>query len=585
MIMYQRRIYEYFPSDRNRKAALSGLSFLDLPYGVRRSIYVLAGLVRRCTIDFNYQGINKDEYRWRCGRRCRLSPSETKISSDLSIGHRCEYDAHGFIGAYVGANDEGIECICAPLPYQLFYVSRAVSDEVLSILYSENRFQICWQKPQGLSALLHLSAKTLGSLTSLVIRLNDCSWKDGICCHVCSRGGGLGQLYHLDYCKVLAKVSREDKSIMEEWRRVGNRINAHIQRNRLELCFICDTANIETAKQAMQPFMEMPPLRECAIRLGLEPEQELQHLAETTVRRVTGRLTERLDTVFPFSDLPGEIQQQILSHTDLIAPRDIGCGPHSREIPHPCCERCTEHLPIDFCPIRHAAFASKCSCWKMPKPIFEVSRTVREMAIRIFYSRNEFTVPAHAPSYAFENEGSAHRVTLEFLEPLLPNALKHIRYLRFYFPRLGSNYLSPGETATSDWLSTVDFLARNTDLSRLSLVIDMSIERYSNYYAYRMPGQVAEHERAMRVAYQRVLEPGQVAEHERAMWVAYQRVLEPMVRLSRLKNLYVYLSSRFNDSGLCVRDQREQILEKRVMGDDYDSLSCGKTARTFQRDS
>ena len=41
----------------------SGTSFLDLPYPLRRRIYLLTGLVRFCPINFNQEGLNLYKYR------------------------------------------------------------------------------------------------------------------------------------------------------------------------------------------------------------------------------------------------------------------------------------------------------------------------------------------------------------------------------------------------------------------------------------------------------------------------------------------------------------------------------------------
>ena len=259
----------------------------------------------------------------------------------------------------------------------------------------------------------------------------------------------------------------------------------------------------------------MPTVKECAIRLGVEPEHELQRLAQTMVHRATGRLSVRLNAIFRFTNLPEEMQQQVLGHTDLVAPYDLVCGPHSGFCSHKCCERCTENESTDCCYVLYAAFASKCICWKLPKALFRVSRFVRESATRIFYSRNNFIVPTYKPSFSFRNESPAHLRSLQFLMSLPPNAWKHLRYIQWTFPRLCSNYLLSGETASLDWLSTNNFMVRNLDLPKLTLVIDMSEEHYSNDYAY--------------------LTPDAVAERERGMWTAYQRTFEPVVRLNRLK--------------------------------------------------
>jgi hypothetical protein len=88
---------------------------------------------------------------------------------------KCFYRGNRFLTIVDGIEQDGLDCVCGPIPYRLLYVSRAIPHEVSSILYSENRFRICRPNPGGPIPLENLGSNALASLTSLSIRLNSCS--------------------------------------------------------------------------------------------------------------------------------------------------------------------------------------------------------------------------------------------------------------------------------------------------------------------------------------------------------------------------------------------------------------------------
>lgn len=63
---------------------------------------------------------------------------------------------------------------------------------------------------------------------------------------------------------------------------------------------------------------------------------------------------------------------------------------------------------------------------------------------------------------------------------------------------------------------------------------------------------------------------------EAAMWGVYQRLTEPMIALKGLQDLFIHLAWPLDYRKDDHRDQQERILERRVMGEHYDSASRGK---------
>lgn len=63
---------------------------------------------------------------------------------------------------------------CRPMATQLYYVSRAISEGVRSILYSRNFFRCYRGASAGLARLLYLTPVGIRSLHQLSIRLGRC---------------------------------------------------------------------------------------------------------------------------------------------------------------------------------------------------------------------------------------------------------------------------------------------------------------------------------------------------------------------------------------------------------------------------
>ena len=86
----------------------------------------------------------------------------TFINTAASIPWKnaCFYKVRKFYGRDFG-KDFIYSCSCTPLPISLLYVSRIISDEVSSILYSQNKFTISQSDSWGLQPLRNLSSKAL----------------------------------------------------------------------------------------------------------------------------------------------------------------------------------------------------------------------------------------------------------------------------------------------------------------------------------------------------------------------------------------------------------------------------------------
>ncbi|KAK7227043.1 hypothetical protein V2G26_015046 [Clonostachys chloroleuca] len=128
----------------------SSLSFLSLPYHVRKRIYFFADLVRECPITI-------------------LPPAPETVSSTASFPSGFPPPPPGFtppitIGPNLGAEcrfrmlqrgqDRSVyasylECICPEIPRQLLYVSKALYTEISETIYDAKHaaHQSTWPTP------------------------------------------------------------------------------------------------------------------------------------------------------------------------------------------------------------------------------------------------------------------------------------------------------------------------------------------------------------------------------------------------------------------------------------------------------
>jgi hypothetical protein len=538
--MGQRRLYEYFNYHSRPCPPPSGTSFLDLPPNIRRHIYDEAGLVSGCLINLLRRKTDRDR-----------DPLEESSGSETSSR-----------SAEVGDDDQ-FDWEGCPLWYNLLQTSRDIYTEVSSIIYSENRFMIHRRDGYDLRPLQNLSAKCLASLTCLIIWINvsSCDIREQ-----CRRVTLHEACYSCKHEKPLGKSSCADKSIISEWRRTASRLAAYIQPSRLELYFACDTQDYETAKQVAEPILQMPTLKDCAIRLGREPNDDLQHLAEEVVLRVTGVSKICFCPQFRFMDLPKELQFRILEFSDLITPYEVEWWPRKGLHMARAIRNHTDYWEGCYLSGYHSAFSSKYRCWSPPSALFLVCWEMRRDAMEVFYSTNHFAILPRGGCYEPVEESPDRVETSLFLSQVPSYAMPYLRSIEIVFPLFEKDYLRSDEPGYQDWLNAIDYIARNANIPKLSITIYMSDVHKNTPVPFRW---------------------GLNREQKLTIMKMYGRTLRPLARLAGLRDLFVHLICPMDRQLWPASDQvsefraretrkMERKFEQLVMGDDYDSISRGK---------
>ncbi|EEP79797.1 predicted protein [Uncinocarpus reesii 1704] len=262
---------------------------LRLPYAIRRRIYTLAGLILPSAVHITLYSSHIP------GSPTAWSARDQKFK-DIPGNHP------------------------VTIPNQLFYVSRAISNEAIKVFYSENIVGL--DDYRGLLTLQRLSPLALRSLSSLRISVlpRRCPSfpatisEEDLCtrqhsCKLVDKNG-----FHVNenaLCEVL---------VAQEWERCCTVLASHVQPGRLKISLELPVSTLALGPTIVHQISRLPTLKQCSATLTYTRDRKLQRLLEATILRVTGQVKS---CTFPFNDLPAELQLKVLSHTDLSAPGSL----------------------------------------------------------------------------------------------------------------------------------------------------------------------------------------------------------------------------------------------------------------------
>ncbi|PSS10877.1 hypothetical protein M430DRAFT_180225 [Amorphotheca resinae ATCC 22711] len=466
------------------------ISFLDLPLQARLKIYSYSGWLRPCPIEL-----------------VTLEPYHGAPSSRQAVHTECLYIQRK-TGCHISIDRERPDCVCAKLPTQLLFVSRAIHAETFSIFYGQNKFVLRAQVADDLTPLRELSIHALSAMTSLLIRLkcwpcprgHEESRPDGLFCLTCGTPTLLGTA-------ALSSTDQTGRDLVREWGTLCRYLSSAISPGQLRFTFICDVEDLDTGRQVIEPLLGLPTLKQCNIRLGRQRNYQLSALAQETSLRMMGLLGPKLDP-FPFGRLPRELRLYILGFTHLgrrgyradgdnhlrIQGSKLACqtdGPLRKS----CCRQCTETLIDCCCPNRRASYSRDCDCRLFPFELALVNRQFHQDAMEVLFSQNCFDF--------FQDPEE----TISFLSRLPKGALSYIRRVQFQISEDEVVHWDEWDYSRK-WDRLITFVKDNLELSRLSIVIiletwDLGLFRESeqNRFIYDVYCQVTRTSRMIRGVY------------------------------------------------------------------------------------
>ena len=319
-----------------------------------------------------------------------------------------------------------------------------------------------------------------------------------------------------------------------DWRRFCNHMGKLITLSQLTFSLICGVDSQSEAESIGEAFQMFPTLKGCSILFTKNrkaiPALELGQVAKKWAVRSSCQVLPRGESGSPskLNALPMEIKRLILMNVGLVCDNIIiqDGKIHSSST---CCKACIDSLIDCNCPFRGSGYSTSCTCNRLPLAMFQINKSFNDAANDILYSLNQITFlgyPCHA---------------LKFLRGQPESVFRKWKSIVFVVGGEPRGYWTvPNEL---DYRDCVDFVKKNFDLSQLCLTLDM-----------RTDGDIELDDA------ENYLEKFTAFRHRKLVW-AWDGVQ------GRLQRFHVLLS---------FDHEQEAVLEKEVMGEEYDSTKDGK---------
>jgi hypothetical protein len=576
-----------------------GFPFMDLSQDIRRMIYLQLGVPVGEFLSLNFVP-------WSAVRAVHWTISHRQ---ELSAPEGDDLTASFYENGEEEPNDGSEE---ATDVLNLLLVSKAIYNDIRSIIFSENDIGVSQTRFGGLGALVDSGLHVWQALRVLVIRMQPC----GCLTPYCTVEGwpardpeeddyedevrflGLEGDPDQRHRRCLSSVNRHDQNTLRQWERICTEIARHGQPNRLRLFLACNVDDVDMAERIVKPLYSLPRLQDIAISFGLSTKNaiSLRQLAKETVLDLLGKL--HATKPFRFLDLPVELQIKILEYTALRSTSSVrvqldgtrwfSSFPFWTSCAAPIEGRETQSESHDtgkagfpfalksrsvFCSREYVAFSSTCECSTVPLSWFCVSHQFGDVAKTVFYSHTEFEVigwkeilvsPMY-PSADADTDRCAPKAFRDFLRCHGRDVIHQMRKLTLTFPPMDPTYLTSKRKSWALWLETIELLATAANLPGLELSVCFA----SHIYPPEQDGNDWQRFKMAKGA------------EEAEMRAAYGHIIAPMKRLSKLKRLFIHIAWPFRDGLVDVRRSDEQMLEQTVMGESYDSRKFQKPLDTF----
>jgi hypothetical protein len=191
----------------------------------------------------------------------------------------------------------------------------------------------------------------------------------------------------------------------------------------------------------------------------------------------------------------------------------------------------------------------------MPTAISQVLQKMRNDAESIFYSWNHFLTSK-------DTSWNEALPILLFLRKIPARTVKYLYHVTSVNPFLFENM----DSARGQWSEVFDTLVLKGNFSRFNLTLDLAYQTRHTRYDERFETPGGPPEKVIETVFGRGL-------------LAAERLAELIKKCDRLKNLFFHLSGPLQSDQDACRHQREIEIERKAMGERYESVVSGKHKR------
>lgn len=419
-------------------------SLLTLPLHVRKQILRYTALIRSCPISFECESRRVLRLRRRGLAPCQVGicfrhdenyqkpyeRSSTEIWLDDEAGaQRRALSRYQREGDRRNINDPLHHCDHEPLPIALMSVCKQLPFEATEILYSENAFSLNCYNRVARHSFFDLSDQAVQSLQRL----------------------------HVIYLSDRESIQRKDpifERFQEPWKKVCQFLSERILPDRLRLSLECFVDGTSTQKKILRPLFRLPNLQHIRFNFGDFKSPKINRNSKSAADSLATKPHDGM--VFPFERLSLELQELVISHSDLVVNQGAVQNPSrrlkclrgitidSKGLPQPatgiCCGTCDENHLWCWCKrYGNGKYSSSCSCPRLSAGLFSTNKHIAELAVRAFYGRNQFYI-----------DGTISQIKSS-LSRIPPQRLSYIN-------RLCLDGVSLVDRNISKWQSLVDYL-------------------------------------------------------------------------------------------------------------------------------
>ncbi|KAL4800096.1 hypothetical protein BDV19DRAFT_384461 [Aspergillus venezuelensis] len=189
---------------------------------------------------------------------------------------------------------------------QLFYVSRAISEDSRTMFYLENRFEFACHISWGLRDIRGFGPLAWASFRRLFFALDRTYHYEG-------------NEYAFEYDEWFWERAKDASEVLPDWLYICEQLTAYSTRDDwLELRFSCDAMEKATAAAFLDPLKNLPRLKDLVIQMGPFFNPGIHEMVAGIIWEKTR--AEEFPGAFCFFNLLVELQYRTLEHTNLILP-------------------------------------------------------------------------------------------------------------------------------------------------------------------------------------------------------------------------------------------------------------------------